>query len=112
MTPEAKIKALVVSVLKKYGAYYFYPVTGGYGRSGAFDIVVVMCGIFIGIECKAPGKKPTKLQSKNARDAEKSGAIIFLIDGTNTETLREVLEDIYEQKENYRGRRCFWPVDC
>ena len=30
-TPEAKVKKVVVRQLKLLGAYYFYPVTGGYG---------------------------------------------------------------------------------
>ena len=31
MTPEAKVKKKVVEQLKQLRAYYFYPVTGGYG---------------------------------------------------------------------------------
>ncbi len=65
MTPEAKVKALVVSILKKYGAYYFYPVTGGYGSSGVPDIVACYKGRFLGIECKAGKGKPTALQERN-----------------------------------------------
>ena len=37
MTPEAKVKKKVIAQLKLMGAYYFYPVTGGYGRSGGFS---------------------------------------------------------------------------
>ncbi len=37
MTPEAKVKKKVSIVLKNLGAYYFYPVTGGYGTSGVPD---------------------------------------------------------------------------
>ena len=40
MTPEKKVKDKVVAILKAYGAYYFYPVTSGYGASGVPDIVV------------------------------------------------------------------------
>ena len=39
MTPEAKVKKVVVAQLKQLGAYYFYPVTGGYGQSGVPDVV-------------------------------------------------------------------------
>ena len=38
MTPEAKVKKKVTEILKQFGAYYFYPVTGGYGMSGIPDI--------------------------------------------------------------------------
>ena len=42
MTPEAKVKKKVAAVLKEFGAYYFYPATGGYGKSGVPDIVVIV----------------------------------------------------------------------
>ena len=53
MTPEAKVKKVVVKHLKSMGAYYFYPVTGGWGFSGVPDIVGCYKGKFFGIECKA-----------------------------------------------------------
>ena len=49
MTPEAKVKKVVVNQLRNLGAYYFYPVTGGYGRSGVPDIVGCYKGKFFGI---------------------------------------------------------------
>ena len=49
MTPEAKVKKKVVEQLKNLGAYYFYPVTGGYGASGVPDIVGCFEGRFFGI---------------------------------------------------------------
>ena len=43
-TPEAKVKKVVTNYLKKMGAYYFYPVTGGFGRSGVPDIIACYKG--------------------------------------------------------------------
>ena len=63
MTPEAKVKKVVVKQLRNLGAYYFYPVTGGYGRSGVPDIVGCYKGKFFGIECKA-GKNVNKTNTK------------------------------------------------
>ena len=48
-TPEKKVKDKVTSVLKSIGAYYFYPVSGGYGRSGVPDIIGCYQGMFFGI---------------------------------------------------------------
>ena len=70
MTPEAKVKKKVVRILKDAGAYYFYPVTGGYGRSGVPDVVACLEGYFLGIECKAGKNKPTPLQQKNLDDID------------------------------------------
>ena len=64
MTPEAKVKKKVVVILKQYGAYFFYPVTGGYGRSGVPDIIVCHKGRFIGIECKSGKNKPATTRTK------------------------------------------------
>jgi Holliday junction resolvase len=79
MTPEAKVKKKVVSILKEVGAYYFYPVTGGYGRSGVPDIIVCHKGKFVGIECKAGKNKPTALQQKNLHDIIEAGGIALVI---------------------------------
>lgn len=62
MTPEAKVKKKVVDAIKKNNAYYFFPATGGYGRSGVPDVVCCYRGHFIAIECKAGTNKPTPLQ--------------------------------------------------
>ena len=71
MTPEAKVKKKVVAQLKEMGAYYFYPVTGGYGQSGVPDVVGCYKCIFFGIEFKSGSNKPTPLQDKNLTDIKK-----------------------------------------
>tara|TARA_R110000824_G_scaffold706_5_gene4385 strand:+ start:3130 stop:3444 length:315 start_codon:yes stop_codon:yes gene_type:complete len=83
MTPEAKVKKKVGQSLKMLGAYYFYPVTGGYGKSGVPDIVGCYEGRFFGIECKAGGNKPTPLQEKNLSDIKSNRGISLVINETN-----------------------------
>lgn len=89
MTPEAKVKKVVVQQLKALGAYYFYPVTGGYGGSGVPDIVGCINGIFFGIECKAGRNKPTPLQLKNLKDIETAGGIALVV---NEENMRDIAQ--------------------
>jgi Holliday junction resolvase len=93
MTPEAKVKKKVVSILKEVGAYYFYPVTGGYGRSGVPDIIVCHKGKFVGIECKAGKNKPTALQQKNLHDIIEAGGIALVI---NEESM-SLIEAIFKK---------------
>lgn len=81
-TPESKVKKKVVDVLKKHGAYFFYPVTGGYGRSGVPDIVCCWKGQFMGIECKAKGGVITALQMKNLNEITAQKGISLIIDDT------------------------------
>ena len=91
MTPEAKVKKVVVAQLKKLCAYYFYPVTGGYGQSGVPDIVgcyeglFLGCynGVFFGIECKAGKNKPTPLQEKNLEQIRAAGGLNMVVNETN-----------------------------
>ena len=83
MTPEAKVKKKVVDTLKRLGAYYFQPVTGGFGRSGVPDLVACYKGKFIGIECKSGDKKPTALQQKNLDDISAQGGVSLVINEDN-----------------------------
>ena len=91
-TPESKVKKKVVDLLKRYDAYFFYPVTGGYGRSGVPDIVCCWKSRFIGIECKAKGNQPTELQIKNLADIASQGGISIIIDETGIGMLMLTME--------------------
>jgi hypothetical protein len=92
-TPEKKVKQNVVSVLTELDAYYFYPATGGYGRSGIPDIVACLGGRFIGIECKAGNKKPTPLQARELQAVKDSGgiAIYYSEPAMNKQDLEQLL---------------------
>lgn len=87
MTPEAKVKKKVVQQLKLLDAYYFYPVTGGYGRSGVPDIVGCYKGKFFAIECKAGANKPTPLQELNIEHIQKNGGLALVINEENVESV-------------------------
>jgi len=91
MTPEAKVKKVVVNQLRNLGAYYFYPVTGGYGRSGVPDIVGCYQGKFFGIECKAGNNTPTPLQQINLDDIEKQDGIALVINEKNMHSVRDLI---------------------
>jgi len=95
-TPEKKVKKKVVEILKQYGAYYFYPVTGGVGASGVPDIVACCNGRFLGIEVKADAKKrgPTALQQKNLNQINTTGGVGVVIDANNLDELEEVMKGL------------------
>ena len=94
MTPEAKVKKKVVDVIKKYGAYYFFPATGGYGRSGVPDIVCCYRGVFIGIECKAGNNKPTPLQEAEMAKIRKAQGFTLVVNEDNIRDVEILLRDI------------------
>ncbi len=94
MTPEAKVKKKVVDVLKKGGAYYFFPATGGYGRSGVPDIVACYRGVFIGIECKAGTNKPTALQEAEMKKIREANGFTLVVNEDNISDVSTLLRDI------------------
>ena len=97
MTPEGKVKKEVIAYLNERGAYFFMPVTGGYGRSGVPDIVACLNGKFVGIECKAGNNQPTALQVKNLKAIRSAGGLSFCVN--SVKLLREQLESDLEGLE-------------
>ena len=94
MTPEAKVKKKVVSYLKQMGAYYFYPVTGGYGRSGVPDIVCCFNGNFFAIECKAGNNKPTALQERELGLIREAKGTALVVNEDNIDHVRILIEEM------------------
>jgi len=94
MTPEGKVKAKVVKLLKEYGVYYFYPVTGGFGRSGVPDVVCCVSGYFLAVECKAGKNKPTPLQEAEMMKILAAGGRALVINEDNLDDLKQILHII------------------
>jgi Holliday junction resolvase len=94
MTPEKKVKTKVVAILKEFGAYYFYPVAGGYGASGVPDIICCYKGRFIGIECKAGKGKTTALQEKNIAQIIATGGKAIVVNEDNIDHVRYLLGEM------------------
>ena len=95
MTPEKKVKQKVTKQLKEIGAYYCYPMTVGYGKSGVPDIIGCYEGKFFGFECKAGSNKPTPLQDKNLTDIRKQKGIAVVIIEKNVDNIRGIFDDYY-----------------
>jgi Holliday junction resolvase len=98
-TPEKAVKAKVVKILRDMGIYYFFPVTGGFGRSGVPDIVGCYEGRFIAIECKAGGNHVTALQEREMARIKQAGGMPFVIRETTVDDLQAVLNELKTFKE-------------
>ena len=86
-TPEKKVKAKVVEILKAHGVYYFFPATFGMGRGGVPDIVCCYRGKFIAVECKAGAGKTTALQDRELEAIKAAGGAAIVV---NEKTVGEV----------------------
>lgn len=93
-TPEKKVKDKVKKVLDKLGCYYFFPATGGFGRSGVPDIIICFKGHFVAIECKAGDNKPTALQEMNMKKIKESGGDVIVINEVNVTDVEEWITGI------------------
>lgn len=106
MTPEARVKNMVRKVLDEFKfetttvmdphigvplLYSFWPVQNGMGTP-SLDCLVCYYGHWIGIETKAPGKKPTPRQELTIEAMVAAGGVVLVIDGEEgCERLRSAL---------------------
>lgn len=102
MTPEAKVKAKIKAILKEEKIYYAMPIGTGFGNSGVPDFLCCVNGLFLGIEAKANGGKPTELQKKNLKDIELCGGYTAVIN-ENASDLQYLVELIKQLKELSHG---------
>ena len=93
-TPEKRVKTKVEAVLKNEGAYYFFPATHGYGRSGVPDIIACVNGRVLAIECKAGGNKPTALQVREIENIRIAGGVAIVVDETNWDMVRSLVHEM------------------
>jgi hypothetical protein len=82
MTPEGRVKTQVKDWLNAHGVWHFSPVSNGMGRHGIPDLICCYQGRFLGIECKAPGKRHTvtPLQQRELRKIDAAGGIALVVD--------------------------------
>lgn len=96
LTPEAKVKAKVVKLLRQYNVYYFFPPANGYGRSGIPDIIACVNGKFVAIECKAGANKPTELQNLEISGIRRAKGVAAVINESNIDLVEQILKEQYE----------------
>ena len=94
LTPEGKVKAKVVKILREEGVYYFFPATHGYGRSGVPDVICCVAGKFLAIECKAGANKPTALQVHEIEQIRSAGGVAVVVNEANWDSVREIIRKL------------------
>lgn len=84
-TPESRTKAKVKEYLKARNIWHFMPVSNGMGTHGIPDIIAIIDGRFIGIECKAPGKRnqTSELQKMQIKAINEAGGLAIVVDDAN-----------------------------
>lgn len=101
-TPEGKIKSALDKMLKVEKVWYFSPQAGPYGVSGIPDRIAIVCGTFVGIECKADSKcTMTALQERCKEQIENAGGKFFLV--FDKATIEDVRQWIVSVRNSYRA---------
>ena len=95
-TPESAVLAAVRQWAARYPDVYLVRVVQA-GSSGVPDLLLCIRGRFVGVECKAPGKKPTALQLKHGADIARTGGLFLWGDDA---ALIPELERIYHANSN------------
>lgn len=93
-TPEKRVKEKVVAILKDESAYYFFPATHGYGRSGVPDIIACVNGRFLAIECKAGTNKPTALQVREIESIRHANGVAVVVNEENWDMVRGLIRSL------------------
>lgn len=100
--PENAIKAKVKKLLTEHKIFNFCIAASPYGVGGISDrLCCLPNGRFLAIECKAPGKKPTKLQEEFLKGVAKNNGIALVIDGDEAlEGLKGYLVNRYYERDS------------
>jgi hypothetical protein len=121
-TPEGRVKDKVKKLLKANGIWFYMPVQNGMGVHGIPDLVCCYEGLFIGIETKAPGKRPTTYdqrwnkasanQQNRMTEIKNAGGIALVVDDVaQVEELLNAIKPLAELNRNAKtlmGERS-WP---
>lgn len=94
MTPEGKVKKKLRTYLDslKPDVWYSMPVPSGFSDKGTPDFLINFYGLFLAVETKANGKKPTPLQARALGLIQAAHGISMVIDDKNIEDSIQCLQ--------------------
>ena len=88
----------IVTAIRKYLAslgsdVFFWKEHGsGYGTNGVPDIICCYKGRFLGLECKLPGGRLTKLQKRAIEKINRAGGVACRVE--SVEDVKRVIERV------------------
>lgn len=88
---EAGVKREVKRLLKKYGWFYWMPPANTFGRAGIADFNAIRKGVFLAIETKFGGNKPTPLQRQFLDSITAHEGLAMVVTERNLDELEQVL---------------------
>lgn len=100
---EKHVKKAVKDLLNKYGWFWWMPPANGYGRSGISDFNALKSGVFLVIETKYGGNKPTHLQKAFIESIYAEQGLGFVVDESRIDWLDQWLSAFETNVEAVRA---------
>jgi hypothetical protein len=104
VTPEGKVKKAMTEGLDQLAAYWFFPATHGYGRSGVPDIIACIDGKFWGFECKSDSGTATGLQLLEIEKIQEAGGRALVVRGVEGAEMALALVEFCTGRVRVRSR--------
>ena len=85
---ESNVKAEVKKLLNQHKWFWWMPPANAYGRSGISDINAIRAGVFLVIETKFNGNKPSTMQKSFIQSVTAEGGFGFVVDEKTLDHLK------------------------
>lgn len=79
-TSEKDVKKTVKELLNRNGWFWWMPPANGFGKVGVSDFNALKSGVFLAVETKFGGNKPTVQQKAYLQSIHAAGGIAFVVD--------------------------------
>lgn len=89
---ERDVKRKVKTLLTKHNYFWWMPAANGFGTSGVSDILAIRSGVFLAIETKFGGNKPTAMQKGFLNSIMKEDGFAFVVDEKNIDWFESWLQ--------------------
>lgn len=96
LASEKHVKDLIKRLFNFHGWFTWMPAANGFGQQGVHDHLALKAGIFMTVEAKFGGNKPSATQKAFAAQVTANDCQSFCVDEKNINYLAEFLES-FEQ---------------
>lgn len=88
---EKDVKREVKKLLDAHEWFWFMPPANGYGKAGISDFLAIRAGVFLALETKFGGNKPTALQIGFLNSVQAEKGFAFVVSEKNLDWLKAFL---------------------
>lgn len=110
-TCEKDVKASVKKLLDKHGYFWWMPPANGFGKVGVSDFNALRAGVFVAVETKFGGNKPTVQQRAYLESVIAEGGFGFVVDEKTLDKLESWMDAFDRAAQNVSNKKEVAPED-